>query len=74
MDMPDIIETNPRILGGMPVIKGTRIPVERIVALTLQGYELKDFRRDYPYLTLTYQNLADLFGYYQSKLVQTQKA
>ena len=25
--MSDIIESNPEILGGKPIIKGTRIPV-----------------------------------------------
>lgn len=74
MDMPDIIQINPRILGGMPVIKGTRIPVSRVIALFLQGYNLQDFKRDYPYLTLTYQNLADLFGYYQVQLASKSEA
>src|SRR3989344_5799523 len=51
--MPTIIETKPNILGGMPVLKGTRIPIARVVALFVQGYKVKDFKRDYPYLTIT---------------------
>ncbi|MFW9880477.1 MAG: DUF433 domain-containing protein [Candidatus Thorarchaeota archaeon] len=31
--MSDIIESNPEILGGRPVIKGTRIPVALIYEL-----------------------------------------
>lgn len=63
--MPEIIETNPKIMHGQPVIKGTRIPVARIVALFVQGYKIKDFKKDYPYLTLTKKDLADIFSYYQ---------
>jgi len=31
--MLDIIESNPEILGGKPIIKGTRIPVALIYKL-----------------------------------------
>ena len=31
--MADIIESNPEILGGKPIIKGTRIPVALIYEL-----------------------------------------
>lgn len=64
LTMPDIIETKPNVLGGMPVIKGTRIPVERVLALFIQGYKIKDFKRDYPYLTITKKDIADIFSYY----------
>jgi len=63
--MPDVIQTNPKILGGMPVFRGTRIPIERIVFLFLRGYKIKDFKDDYPYLKITRKDLADIFSYYQ---------
>lgn len=66
--MPKIIEKNPKILGGQPVIKGTRIPVARIVALHIQGYKIKDFKKDYPYLDLTRQDLKTIYTYYQKLL------
>ncbi len=66
--MPQIIETNPKILGGQPVIKGTRVPVARIVALYIQGYKIKDFKDDYPYLNLTKKDLFNIFSYYQNQL------
>lgn len=68
--MLNIIEKNPRILGGQPVIKGTRIPVARVVALYIQGYKIKDFKKDYPYLELTKKNLLDIFSYYQNQLAK----
>ena len=63
--MPDIIESNPKILGGMPVLRGTRIPIERVMALFVQGYKIKDFKSDYPYLKITKKDIADIFAYYQ---------
>ena len=68
--MPDIIQTKPNVLGGMPVIRGTRIPVARVVALYIQGYKLKDFKKDYPYIDLTKKDLLDIFTYYQQQLAK----
>lgn len=67
--MPDIIETNPKVLGGMPVIKGTRIPIARVVALHIQGYKIKDLKKEYPYLKLTKKNLQEIYTYYSTQVV-----
>ena len=66
--MPDIIQTNPKILGGMPVIKGTRIPIARVVALHIQGYTIKDLKNEYPYLKLTKKDLQEIYRYYSTQL------
>lgn len=63
--MLDIIETKPNVLGGMPVLRGTRIPIERVMALFVQGYKIKDFKSDYPYLKITKKDIAEIFAYYQ---------
>lgn len=68
--MPDIIRKDPKILGGQPVIKGTRIPIARIVALYIQGYKIKDFKKDYPYLNLSKKDLLTVFEYYTRQLAQ----
>ena len=68
--MPDIIQKNPKVLGGQPVIKGTRIPVARVAALYIQGYKVKDFKKDYPYLDLKQKDLLEIFTHYQGQLVQ----
>lgn len=66
--MPTIIQTNPKILGGQPVIKGTRIPVARVAALYIQGYKLSDIKKELPDLSdLTKKDLHNIFSYYQSK-------
>lgn len=66
--MPDIIQTNPKVLGGMPVIKGTRIPIARVVALHIQGYKIKDLKAEYPYLKLTKKDLKEIYQYYATKV------
>jgi uncharacterized protein (DUF433 family) len=45
------IEVNPRILGGKPVIKGTRIPVYLILELLSAGYDFERIVKAYPTLT-----------------------
>lgn len=45
------IEVNPKILGGKPVIKGTRIPVYLILELLSAGYDFKRIIEAYPHLT-----------------------
>ena len=65
--MPDIIEKNPKILSGQPVIKGTRIPVARVMALYVQGYTLSDIKKELPDLSkFTKKDLSTIFSYYAS--------
>lgn len=51
--MRDIIEVNPKIMLGKPVIKGTRITVEHILNLLKQGLGVKEILKDYPHLKKT---------------------
>ena len=51
--MSDIIESNPNILGGKPVIKGTRIPVALIYELIGLNYSITQILEEYPHLTRT---------------------
>lgn len=46
--MAERIEVNPKILGGKPVIRGTRIPVYLILELLSAGYTFKKIRKAYP--------------------------
>ncbi|MHA1651071.1 MAG: DUF433 domain-containing protein [Candidatus Helarchaeota archaeon] len=49
--MVDIIECNPEILGGKPVVKGTRIPITLIFELISLNYSIDDIIEEYPTLT-----------------------
>lgn len=67
--MPKIIEKNPKILGGQPIIKGTRIPVARVVALYIQGYRLSDIKKELPDLSeFTKKDLSTIFSYYKATI------
>ena len=67
--MPTIIQTNPKILGGQPVIRGTRIPVARVVALYIQGYRLSDIKKELPDLSeFTKKDLSTIFSYYKATI------
>lgn len=48
--MSDLIETNPEILGGKPIIKGTRVPVALIFELVGLDYSIEEILEEYPHL------------------------
>jgi len=48
--MSDLIESNPEILGGKPIIKGTRIPVALIYELIGLNYTIDEIQEEYPHL------------------------
>ncbi len=50
MKIPQII-SDPQILGGKPVIAGTRISVELILDKISAGMSEKEILTDYPHLT-----------------------
>jgi uncharacterized protein (DUF433 family) len=51
--MIERIVFDPRILGGKPVIKGTRLSVEFILGLLSSGVPEGEILEDYPYLSKT---------------------
>lgn len=51
MDWRTRIITDPQILTGKPVVKGTRLAVEFIVSLLAQGWSESDICKNYPGLT-----------------------
>lgn len=44
------VSIDPKILGGTPVISGTRIPIDRIYNLVLQGYTTQTLKKEYPWV------------------------
>ena len=49
--MDERVVSNPAILGGTPVFRGTRIPLEHIVGLLRKGVSESEIEEDYPSLT-----------------------
>jgi uncharacterized protein (DUF433 family) len=50
--LPAEVHSNPDILGGMPCVRGTRVPAMTIVAYIRDGYSDREIFEDYPSLPL----------------------
>lgn len=50
--MEKLITQNSKILGGKPIIKGTRISVEVILEFLAGGMEIREMLREYPFLKM----------------------
>ncbi len=50
--MGKYIISDPEILGGVPVIKGTRIPVEKIKILLEDNFTLVGIQKVYPHVNI----------------------
>jgi len=51
MDTSDLITIDPDILGGTPVFRGTRVPVQTLFQYLESNYALDDFLECFPTVT-----------------------
>jgi uncharacterized protein (DUF433 family) len=49
--MNDRIIVNPDVLGGKPIIQGTRMSVEFVVGLLAQGWSVEGVLKEYDHIT-----------------------
>lgn len=49
--MKNLITQDPDILGGKPIIAGTRMSVEVILEFLAGGMEIKEMLKEFPFLT-----------------------
>lgn len=56
------VVSTPRIKGGEPVIKGTRIPVYLVAAMLDQGASVKEILESYPTLDAEKIELAHVYA------------
>lgn len=54
MKASDVITVDQDILGGIPVFKGTRIPVKNLFDYLEEGDSLQDFLNDFDYVPKEY--------------------
>jgi uncharacterized protein (DUF433 family) len=66
------ITIDPDVMAGKPVIKGTRMPVELILAKLSVNPDLEEFFLDYPELTL--DDIKAALAYASKLVVQQEKA
>lgn len=51
----DAFERNPKICGGQPVFRGTRVPLRTVLASLAEGDSFEQILASFP--TLTHENL-----------------
>ncbi len=44
------ISTDPKVLGGVPCIRGLRVPVATVVGMVADGMSVDEILADFPYL------------------------
>ncbi|MBV8390036.1 MAG: DUF433 domain-containing protein [Mucilaginibacter sp.] len=54
MKASDVITVDKDILGGIPVFKGTRVPVKNLFDYLEEGDSLQDFLNDFDYIPKEY--------------------
>lgn len=48
MDRDELITIDPEILGGVPVFKGTRVPIKSLFEYLENNYSLEEFLECFP--------------------------
>jgi len=51
MELKDLITIDPDILGGQPVFRGTRVPIETLFDHLESGVSVNEFLEDFPTVT-----------------------
>ena len=54
MNVNDVIAIDKDILGGIPVFKGTRVPIKNLFDYIKSGDSLNDFLNDFDYIPKEY--------------------
>lgn len=46
--MDSVITRDPGVLGGLPVFRGTRVPIKNLFDCLEKGYTVREFLEDFP--------------------------
>lgn len=61
MDFTAHIVRDPKICGGEPVIRGTRVPLRSVLASLAEGDTVEEILKDFP--TLTPENIRNIIAF-----------
>jgi uncharacterized protein (DUF433 family) len=67
-DLQNIIVSNPNILGGTPVFKGTRVPVKILFQHLEKNIPLDEFLEDFP--TVSQEQAVSVLNFFENILTQ----
>jgi uncharacterized protein (DUF433 family) len=51
MAAPSVVHRNPNVQGGVPVFRGTRVPLRNLIDYFEAGDDLESFLADFPSVT-----------------------
>jgi uncharacterized protein (DUF433 family) len=68
----NVVHIDPEILGGTPVFKGTRVPVETFFDYIQGGEPLSEFLEDFP--TVTQAQVTELLEEVKGEILPSVKA
>ena len=72
MAMSKVVHIDSEILGGTPVFKGTRVPIETFFDYVQGGEPLSEFLEDFP--TVTPEQISELLEEVKSEILPSVKA
>jgi uncharacterized protein (DUF433 family) len=58
----DAFERNPKIAGGQPVLRGTRVPLRTVLASLAEGATFEEILQNFPTLTAEHLRAAVAFA------------
>jgi len=64
----NVVHIDPEILGGTPVFKGTRVPVETFFDYIEGGEPMSEFLEDFP--TVTREQVSELLEEVKSEILR----
>jgi uncharacterized protein (DUF433 family) len=67
-----VVHIDPEILGGTPVFKGTRVPIETFFDYIQGGEPLSEFLEDFP--TVTSEQVVELLEEVKGEVLPSVKA
>ena len=70
--MSDVIQIDPEIMGGTPVFKGTRVPVQTLFDYLEGGEPIDEFLEDFP--TVTKQQALNVLEELKDVAIRTVRA
>lgn len=68
MEWQNYIHSDPNVLVGKPVVRGTRLAVEFLLQLKANGWKEEDILENYP--SLTKESLQAVFAYAADSLAE----
>lgn len=56
-----LVSVDPEIMGGLPVLKGTRVPIDTVLAMKKAGSSIDDIKKHYPHVTEQQIDAAEVY-------------